>query len=119
ILPVDLDNDEVLDVDEDNVELIEELRENIEEIVNLVTNPEPEEDKSDKDNDSTEMHQVTHNEALSAIDLLEQYLLQQDLCDTTRSKYDKTLSDLQEAIRKLRRTSFKQLDFETFFGLAN
>ncbi|CAG8489413.1 7614_t:CDS:1 [Cetraspora pellucida] len=89
------------------------------EIVNLVTNPEPEEDKSDEDDDSTEMCQVTHNEALNAIDSLEQYLLQQDLCDTTRSKHEEALSNLQEAIRKLRRASFKQVELETFFGPAN
>ncbi|CAG8787384.1 16370_t:CDS:1, partial [Racocetra persica] len=77
------------------------------------------EDKSDEDNDSTKMHQVTYNKTLSAIDLLKQYLLQQDLCDTTRSKHDEVWSDLQEVIKKLRRTSFRQLDLEIFFGLAN
>ncbi|CAG8808151.1 14182_t:CDS:2, partial [Cetraspora pellucida] len=126
ILPVDLneeEGDEVLD--DDNIELMKELRENIEalqfrnvmdleeyidhpeekeiygvlsdqEIVNLVTNPEPEKDKSDEDDDSTEMCQVTHNEALNTIDSLEQYLLQQDLWDTTRSKHEEALSNLQE-----------------------
>ncbi|CAG8788604.1 8550_t:CDS:2, partial [Racocetra fulgida] len=68
-------DDEVLDVDENDVKLIEKLHENIEvlqfrniidleeyidyskekeKIVNLVTNPEPEEDKSNEDDDSTE-----------------------------------------------------------------
>ncbi|CAG8664231.1 17867_t:CDS:1 [Dentiscutata erythropus] len=89
------------------------------EIVNLAINLEPEEDISDEDDDSTEMRQVTHNEALNATYLLEQYLLQQDLCDTARSKHDEALSNLQNTIRKLRNTSFKQLDLEAFFELAD
>ncbi|CAG8779988.1 14896_t:CDS:1, partial [Cetraspora pellucida] len=71
------------------------------EIVKLATNLKPEENKSDEDDNSTEMCQVTHNEALNAIDLLEQYLLQQDLSDTDWSKHDEALSNLQKAIRKL------------------
>ncbi|CAG8833006.1 8274_t:CDS:1, partial [Racocetra persica] len=54
------------------------------EIVNLATNLEPEENQSDNDDNSTEIRQVIHNEALNTIDLLDQYLLQQDLCDTDR-----------------------------------
>ncbi|CAG8507673.1 10705_t:CDS:2 [Scutellospora calospora] len=71
------------------------------EIVNLAINPEPEENISDEDDDSTEMCQVTHNKVLNATYLLEQYLLQQDLYDTTWSNYDKALSNLQKTIRKL------------------
>ncbi|CAG8604460.1 17068_t:CDS:1, partial [Cetraspora pellucida] len=71
------------------------------EIVNIATNLEPEEGKSNKDDNSTEMHQVTHNEAPNAIDLLEQYLLQQNLSNTDWSKHDEALSNLQKAIRKL------------------
>ncbi|CAG8489974.1 15201_t:CDS:1 [Cetraspora pellucida] len=89
------------------------------EIGNLAINSEPKEDISDKDDDSTEMHQVTHNEALNATYLLEQYLLQQDLCNTAQLKYDKALSNLQKMIRKLQNTSFKQLDFEAFFELVD
>ncbi|CAG8528672.1 22085_t:CDS:2 [Cetraspora pellucida] len=33
----------------------------------------PEKDKSDKNNDSTEMHKVIHNKVLNTIDFLEQY----------------------------------------------
>ncbi|CAG8788155.1 16064_t:CDS:2 [Dentiscutata erythropus] len=102
----DKDDDEVLDIDD--IELIKELQEleihealSDQEIVDLAANSELEEDKSDKDNDNTEMRQITHNEALNAIDLLEQYLLQQEFCDTARLKHDKALSSLQKAIRKL------------------
>ncbi|CAG8495387.1 3353_t:CDS:2 [Cetraspora pellucida] len=73
---------------------------NNEEILALFTNLEPkktkgaeeEENKSDREkDDSTEIHQITHHEALSAI----------------------------EDIKKLQNSSFKQVDIKAFFGLAD
>ncbi|CAG8750481.1 16869_t:CDS:2, partial [Dentiscutata erythropus] len=73
ILPVNPDNDddsndddiEILNINDGDVELIKELQESeihevlsSQEIVNLTTNPELEEDKSDKNNDSTEIQNM-------------------------------------------------------------
>ncbi|CAG8563637.1 14900_t:CDS:2, partial [Cetraspora pellucida] len=57
---------------------------NDQEIVNLVTNVKPEINKSndEQNDDSVEICQITHNEALNAIGLLEKYLFQQDFGDT-------------------------------------
>ncbi|CAG8847494.1 42370_t:CDS:1, partial [Gigaspora margarita] len=58
---------------------------NDKEILAIVTNIEPkktegEENGSDEEeDDSTEMCQITHHEALSAVEVLEQYLIQQDV----------------------------------------
>ncbi|CAG8821631.1 38595_t:CDS:2, partial [Gigaspora margarita] len=89
---------------------------NDEEILSLVTNLEPEkiegdeeEDKSNEEDDnSTEMHQITHHEALSAVEVLEQYLMQQDVGEVAQSNHDQALSNLQKEIRKLRNSTFKQ-----------
>ncbi|CAG8788776.1 8205_t:CDS:2 [Gigaspora margarita] len=80
---------------------------NDEEILAIVTNiesekTEDEENGSDKEeDDSTEMRQITYHEALSAIEVLEQYLMQQDVGEATQSNHDQALSNLQEEIRKL------------------
>ncbi|CAG8850244.1 4216_t:CDS:1, partial [Gigaspora margarita] len=72
----------------------------------------------EEDDDSIEMRQVTHWEALNAIELLEQYLLQQDFGETARLEHDEALLKLQKSIRKFRNTSFKQLELEAFFRSA-
>ncbi|CAG8852461.1 16900_t:CDS:2, partial [Gigaspora margarita] len=87
---------------------------NDEEILAIVTNIEPEktegeENESDEEEDDcTKMRQITHHEALSAVEVLEQYLMQQDVDEAAQSNYDQALSNLQEEIRKLRNSSFKQ-----------
>lgn len=82
---------------------------NDEEILALITNLEPEKTKGDEEenesdeeeDDSTEMRQITHHEALSAVEVLEQYLMQQDVGEVARSNHDQALSNLQKEIRKL------------------
>ncbi|CAG8836669.1 5096_t:CDS:1, partial [Cetraspora pellucida] len=54
------------------------------EILNQTTRPEPELVESDGEDDSIELPQVTHKEALDAIHLVELYLMQQDLSDEVR-----------------------------------
>ncbi|CAG8714805.1 18308_t:CDS:1, partial [Racocetra fulgida] len=53
------------------------------ELLDQVTCPEPESEtaKCDKEDDSIEIPQVIHKEALDAIHLIELYLIQQDLSD--------------------------------------
>ncbi|CAG8654435.1 7075_t:CDS:1, partial [Racocetra fulgida] len=58
---------------------------NDQEILTLVTNIEPEKDLNEDDNseedkdDSKEIPLITHHEVLNAVEVLEQYLIQQDL----------------------------------------
>ncbi|CAG8565130.1 2821_t:CDS:2 [Racocetra fulgida] len=47
----------------------------------------------DKDN-STEMRIITHQKALNALDLLDQYFLQQDLNEVARLEHDVALLNL-------------------------
>ncbi|CAG8814434.1 26973_t:CDS:1, partial [Gigaspora margarita] len=51
--------------------------------------------------DSTEMHKIGHQEALNAIEILEQYIVQKDFGEIARSEHNKALSKLQKEIRKL------------------
>ncbi|CAG8666659.1 10586_t:CDS:1 [Racocetra fulgida] len=100
---------------------------NDKEILALVTNLKPEKsndeedkNKSDKEeDDSAEIHQITHHEALSAVEVLEHYLMQQDVSKAARSNHDQALSNLQKEIRKLRNSSFKQVNIKAFFELAD
>ncbi|CAG8564353.1 28772_t:CDS:2, partial [Gigaspora margarita] len=85
-------------------------------ILAIVTNIESE--KTEKEDDSTEMHQITHHEVLSAVEVLEQYLMQQDIGEVARSNHGQALSNLQEKIKKLRNSSFKQMNIKTFFELV-
>ncbi|CAG8719849.1 16850_t:CDS:1, partial [Racocetra fulgida] len=85
------------------------------EILNLTTSVVPEENQNDDEDDSVEIRQITHNEALNAVGLLEQYLFQQDFGDMARSEHDEALSKLQRAIRKFRNASLRQVDLEAFF----
>ncbi|CAG8746419.1 523_t:CDS:2 [Gigaspora margarita] len=132
ILPITQNNkDLALDDNDNNADNDDEKETNEvlndEEILSLVTNLEPEkiegdeeEDKSNEEDDnSTEMHQITHHEALSAVEVLEQYLMQQDVGEVAQSNHDQALSNLQKEIRKLRNSTFKQVDIRTFFGSAD
>ncbi|CAG8529328.1 17032_t:CDS:1, partial [Racocetra fulgida] len=79
---------------------------NDQEILTLVTNIEPSKDlnndnsKEDEDN-SQKIPLITHNEVLNAIEVLEQYLMQQDLNDTAQLDHNQALVNLQKAIRKI------------------
>ncbi|CAG8772519.1 23865_t:CDS:2, partial [Dentiscutata erythropus] len=70
------------------------------EILDLATNLEPE-NKSAKDNNSTEMRQISHQEALNAVEILEQYIVQNDFSEIIQAKHDEALLKLQKEIRKL------------------
>ncbi|CAG8490440.1 5783_t:CDS:1 [Cetraspora pellucida] len=81
---------------------------------------EEEENESDEEeDDSTEIHQITYREALSAVEVLEYYFMQQDVDEAAQSNHDQALSNLQKEIRKLQNSSFKQVDIKAFFGLAD
>ncbi|CAG8541826.1 11789_t:CDS:1 [Racocetra fulgida] len=88
---------------------------NDQEIINQVTYLEPEVVECDEKDDSTELPQVTHNEALNAIHLLELYFIQQDLSDAAYTEHDSALLKLFGLVRKFWTASFKQLTMETFF----
>ncbi|CAG8855043.1 5336_t:CDS:1, partial [Gigaspora margarita] len=61
---------------------------NNQEILTLVTNLELKKDlnndNSEDEDDSKEISLITHHEALNAIEVLEQYFMQQDLSDKVR-----------------------------------
>ncbi|CAG8602714.1 15384_t:CDS:1, partial [Racocetra fulgida] len=96
---------------------------NDQEILTLVTNIEPEKDLNEDDNseededDSKEISLITHHEALNAIEVLKQYLIQQDLSDIAWLNHGQALLNLQKAIRKIRSVSFKQMNLENFFQI--
>ncbi|CAG8527030.1 39753_t:CDS:2, partial [Gigaspora margarita] len=130
ILP-DAQNNEEQPIDDNNDDLMNELYKNIEvlnflnvidleeyidylgekdthevlsdqEILDLTTNIEPAENKCSKnENDSTEMREIGHQEALNAIEILEQYIVQKDFGKTAQSEHNEALSKLQKEIRKL------------------
>ncbi|CAG8830977.1 26717_t:CDS:2 [Gigaspora margarita] len=80
---------------------------NSQEIVTLVTNVESTEnlgkdDNSEKDeDDSKEIPMITHHEVLNTVEVLEQYLMQQDLSETAWFDHNQALLNLQKAIRKI------------------
>ncbi|CAG8561678.1 10842_t:CDS:1, partial [Acaulospora morrowiae] len=56
---------------------------NDQEILNITINQELENNESEEEeNESIEMRQITHQETLNAVELIEQYLIQQDLSYT-------------------------------------
>ncbi|CAG8753897.1 2631_t:CDS:1, partial [Cetraspora pellucida] len=63
-------------------------------IINQITYLEPETAEDDEEDDSTELPQVNHKEALDAIRLLELYLMQQDLSNAVYIEHDSALSKL-------------------------
>ncbi|CAG8581312.1 15157_t:CDS:2, partial [Cetraspora pellucida] len=121
ILPIVQDNENAFD-DNDN-DLMEELYNNVEmlnfqnmmdlkeyinypeekyitgvlsdqEIINQITYLEPETAEDDEEDDSTELPQVNHKEALDTIRLLELYLMQQNLSNAIHIEHDSVLSKL-------------------------
>ncbi|CAG8781791.1 349_t:CDS:2, partial [Dentiscutata erythropus] len=92
----------------DDDDLMKELYENIE-MLNYQN--ESEQAENDEEDDSVEIPQITHKEALDAINRLELYLMQQNLDD---AEHDIALSKLYESVRKFRNASFKQLSIEAF-----
>ncbi|CAG8722493.1 8901_t:CDS:1, partial [Racocetra fulgida] len=79
---------------------------NDQEILTLVTNIEPSKDLNDdnseeNEDNSQEIPLITHNEALNAIEVLKQYLMQQDLNNTAWLNHDQALVNMQKAIRKI------------------
>ncbi|CAG8580635.1 4777_t:CDS:2 [Cetraspora pellucida] len=135
ILPDIQDNEESFISDNDD-KLIEELYLDIEnifnypgekdiykvlsnkEILDLTTNLEPK-NESTEDDDSTEMHQISHQEALNAVEILEQYIVQNDFSETAKSEHNEALLKSQKGIKKLQIASFKQTSIETYFELVD
>ncbi|CAG8811077.1 28941_t:CDS:2 [Gigaspora margarita] len=71
------------------------------EIVDLVTSVESEKKSNyEKNDNSIEIRQIIHQGVLNAIELLEQYLFQQDFGEATRLEHDEALLKLQKSIRK-------------------
>ncbi|CAG8640144.1 7750_t:CDS:1, partial [Gigaspora margarita] len=70
------------------------------EILDLTTNLESE-NENVEDDDITEMHQISHQEALNAVEIFEQYILQNDFSETAQFEHDEALLKLQKEIRKL------------------
>ncbi|CAG8720680.1 10634_t:CDS:2 [Gigaspora margarita] len=147
ILPDAQDNEE-LPIDDNNDNLMNELYKDIEalnflnvmdleeyidypgekdthevlsdqEILDLTTNIESAENEcSENEDDSTEMCEIGHQEALNAIEILEQYIVQKDFGKTARFEHNEALSKLQKEIRKLRIAAFKQTSIEIYFESA-
>ncbi|CAG8679911.1 35587_t:CDS:1 [Gigaspora margarita] len=88
------------------------------EILDLATNHKFE-NKNVKDNDSTEMYQISYQEALNAIEILGQYIMQNDFNEMAQFEHNKALLKLQKEIRKLRLKAFKQTSIKTYFELVN
>ncbi|CAG8776330.1 33987_t:CDS:2, partial [Gigaspora margarita] len=86
------------------------------EILDLTTNLESE-NENVKDNDSTKIRQISHQEALNAVEILEQYIIQNDFSETAQFEHDEALLKLQKKIRKLRIKAFKQTNIKTYFEL--
>ncbi|CAG8814880.1 12494_t:CDS:2 [Gigaspora margarita] len=78
---------------------------NDQEILNLVTNIELEKDlnngNSEDEDDSKKIPLITYHEALNAVEVLEQYFMQQDLSDKVWLDHDQALLNLQRTIRKV------------------
>ncbi|CAG8758599.1 44532_t:CDS:2 [Gigaspora margarita] len=84
------------------------------EILNQATYQESEQAENDEEDDSAEILQITHKEALDAINRLEFYLMQHDLDNAARTEHDIALSKLYESVRKFWNASFKQISIEAF-----
>ncbi|CAG8799051.1 17742_t:CDS:2, partial [Gigaspora margarita] len=78
---------------------------NDKEILALITNLEPEKTKGDEEENESNKEE---DDTLSAVEVLEQYLMQQDVGEVAWSNHDQALSNLQKEIRKLQNSSFKQ-----------
>ena len=97
-------------LEEKNTE--EEL--NDQEILDLFTHQKLEVESEKEEDDSMKIPKITHKEALNAIELLGQYLVQQDLTDVIRTEHDTALLKLQKEIRKLQNASYKQTNIESY-----
>ena len=73
------------------------------EIVNLIT--EKNNGEEEDDDDSIECQKITHKEAQNALKLITQYLVQQDLDNAIKLKYNETLSNLHKEIKRLQNGS--------------
>ncbi|CAG8542754.1 24443_t:CDS:2, partial [Racocetra persica] len=125
ILPLVQDNDKEPTTNDNDDDIMEELYNNIElinfqnvidleeyidylekkivteimsdqKILNQAMYQEPQQVKSDKEDDSIDMPQITHKEALDAVYQMELYLMQQDLNYVVQTEYDVALSKLYE-----------------------
>ncbi|CAG8851383.1 31713_t:CDS:1, partial [Gigaspora margarita] len=88
------------------------------EILDLTTNLESE-NENVEDDDSTEMHQISHQKALNAIEILEQYIMQNNFSEIAQFEHNEALLKLQKKIRKLRIKAFKQTNIKTYFELVD
>ncbi|CAG8849984.1 16347_t:CDS:2, partial [Gigaspora margarita] len=77
------------------------------ETLDLTTNLKSE-NENVEDDDSTEIRQISHQEALNVVDILEQYIMQNDFSKMAQFKHDKALLKLQKEIKKLQIKAFKQ-----------
>ncbi|CAG8595337.1 7626_t:CDS:2 [Dentiscutata erythropus] len=114
---IDLENYINYPEEEDTNEILDN-----QEILTLVTNIEPEDlndDNSEDKDDSREIPLIVYHEALNAIKVLNQHLIQQNLSDKAQLDHILALLNLQKTIRKSRRTIFKQVNLEAFFQVDN
>ncbi|CAG8549405.1 26560_t:CDS:2 [Gigaspora margarita] len=88
------------------------------EILDLTTNLESE-NESVEDDDSTEMRQISHQEALNAVEILEHYIVQNDFSEMAQFEHGEALLKLQKEIRKLQIKAFKQTSIKTYFELVD
>ncbi|CAG8670552.1 2938_t:CDS:1 [Ambispora gerdemannii] len=86
------------------------------EILDLVTYQEAEKAESEEEeiDDSIEMRKITRTEVLDALELMDQYFVQQDFSNAIRLEYDTALSKLHKVIRKHQNDSLKQMSIEAF-----
>jgi hypothetical protein len=83
------------------------------EIIDLTKTLESEETSDAEEDDSLEMHKVTHSEALKALDIVSHYFLQQS---QDMSEHIGTISKITKMVRNLQVTSFQQTNLEQFFN---
>ncbi|CAG8767902.1 19134_t:CDS:2, partial [Racocetra fulgida] len=113
-------NDDELSVDDDDNGLMDELQTdievfnfsnmlNLEEYINYSGNFET---GHEKEVDSMEIYPISHQEALNAIEILEQYIVQKDFSKTAQFEHNNALLKLQKKIRKLCIAAFKQTNIE-------
>ncbi|CAG8844470.1 46072_t:CDS:1, partial [Gigaspora margarita] len=67
------------------------------EILDLTTNLESE-NENGEDDDSTEMRQISYQEALNVVEILEQYIMQNDFSEMAQFEHDEALLKLQKEI---------------------
>jgi hypothetical protein len=75
---------------------------------------EEEKGEEEDEDDSIEWRKITHKEVQNALELIMQYLVQQDLDNTIKLKYDKALLGLHREVKRLQDASFEQVSITTF-----